>query len=88
MHMTGFEALRRAVEILRSQAKAAEAVGVRQQTVSELLRIGKKVPAEWCIPLEKATEGEITRHMLRPDLYPIDEDGGGSNGSDSKDAAA
>lgn len=73
MHTTGLEALRRAVEILGSQGKAAAAIGVRQQTVSELLKVGKKVPAEWCIPLERATAGEVTRHELRPDLYPIDE---------------
>lgn len=66
----GIEALRRAKEKLGSEAALAEVVGVRQPSVNYILNSGKKVPAEWCIPVETATEGEITRHQLRPDLYP------------------
>ena len=29
-----------------------------------------KVPAEFAIPIERVTGGRITRHQLRPDLYP------------------
>jgi DNA-binding transcriptional regulator YdaS (Cro superfamily) len=47
--------------------------------VNYILNAGKKVPAEWCLAIERATaekcaelgEGEpVTRHDLRPDLYP------------------
>lgn len=69
---TGIAALRRAIEILGSQSRAAEVVGVKQPTISWTSRHGAKVPAEWCIPLEVATEAAVTRHELRPDLYPYE----------------
>lgn len=71
--MSGIEALRQAKSILGSEAAVAAAVGVKQPSVNHILNNGKKVPAEWCIPIERATDGKITRHALRPDLYPDDE---------------
>lgn len=72
--MTGIEALKHAIVLLGSQGEVARAVGVKQPSVSFIVTKGERVPAEWCIPLEKATEGAVTRHDLRPDLYPIDDD--------------
>ena len=69
----GQEALAKAIRVLGGQPAVAKVVGVRQQTISACLRNGKRVPAEWCIPLERATEAageKISRHELRPDLYP------------------
>ena len=67
----GVAALRQAIRHhLKSQVAVARAVGVSPQAVSEVLRRGKRVPAEWCLALETATSGAITRHDLRPDLYP------------------
>lgn len=74
MQHTGIEALKQAKGILGSEAAVAAAVGVKQPSVNHILNNGKKVPAEWCIPLERATDGKITRHDLRPDLYPLDDD--------------
>jgi DNA-binding transcriptional regulator YdaS (Cro superfamily) len=68
----GIEALRRAKELLGSEAALAEVVGVRQPSVNYILNAGKRVPAEWCIRVEDATDGKVTRHQLRPDLYPAD----------------
>jgi DNA-binding transcriptional regulator YdaS (Cro superfamily) len=73
---TGFEALKIAVSQLGSHSAAAKAIGISQQAVSRKLRSGGPVPAEWCIPLEDATNGAVTRHQLRPDLYPEDENQG------------
>jgi len=69
----GLAALHRAKDILGSQQAVADAVGVKQPSVHGILTHGKKVPAEWCLPLEKATNGQITRHQLRPDLYPAED---------------
>lgn len=67
----GIEALKAAIPAhFETQGAMAKVVGVTPQAVSEILRQGKKVPAEWCLPIERATEGKITRHQLRPDLYP------------------
>ena len=70
---TNIGALRSVIrEHLKSQVAVARAVGVSPQAVSEILRRGKRVPAEWCLALEQATGGAVTRHDLRPDLYPND----------------
>jgi DNA-binding transcriptional regulator YdaS (Cro superfamily) len=69
----GIKALARCIDILGGQGPTGSVVGRTQTAISECLRKGKKVPAEWCIPLETATRGageEISRHQLRPDLYP------------------
>jgi DNA-binding transcriptional regulator YdaS (Cro superfamily) len=71
--LTGIAALKRAVQVIGTQSKTAEAIGIRQQSVSEIVSRGKRVPAEWVLPLEAATEAageKVTRHQLRPDLYP------------------
>ena len=70
---TGINALKRAISLIGSQTKAAEIVGVKQPTMSWTVNSGERVPAEWCIPLETATQGQVTRHELRPDLYPVEE---------------
>lgn len=69
----GIAKLAEAVEIIGGQGPTADAVGVRQSAISECLRNGKRVAAEWCIPLEKATEAKgskILRGDFRPDIYP------------------
>ena len=67
---TGMAALARAVRLLGSQVKTGRAIGVSPQAVSEVMRRGRRVPAEWCLKLQKATAGAVTAHALRPDLYP------------------
>ena len=37
-----------------------------------LFRDGSPLPAEVVIPIEHIVEGKITRHQLRPDIYPIE----------------
>lgn len=69
---TGFAALQAALEIFGTQSAMAAAIGLRQQSVNDVFRAEREAPAKWCIPLEKATGGKITRHQLRPDLYPLD----------------
>lgn len=64
------EALSRAIEILGSQTAVAKAVQRTPQAVSEISRRGERVPPEWCLPIERATDGKVSRHDLRPDLYP------------------
>ncbi|WP_423170698.1 transcriptional regulator [Vibrio diabolicus] len=29
-----------------------------------------RVPAEFVLPIEQATQGQVTRSQLRPDIYP------------------
>ena len=73
---TGMGALAKAVRLLGSQIKTGKAIGVSGQAVSEVLRRGRRVPAEWCLKLQKATGGQVTAGALRPDLYPREDDDG------------
>lgn len=66
----GIEALIRATEIVGGQAELARISGLKQPSISRQMSRGKKVPAEWCLPIEQATGGKISRHDLRPDIYP------------------
>lgn len=66
------DALRRAVEIAGGQKPLAEQIGTTQSQVWYWLERakGKSPPAEYVLPIEAATEGRVSRHDLRPDLYP------------------
>lgn len=59
-----------AIEIVGSQAKLADAIGVRQQTISKLLRGQRqKVSAEIAVGIHQATGGKVSKWQLRPDLF-------------------
>lgn len=61
-------ALVRAVDAAGSQAKLAKLLGVAQPSVWRWVRCGKALPAEHVLKVEQAYG--ISRHDLRPDLYP------------------
>lgn len=60
------DALNRAIVIVGSQKALADKTGVVQSAVANWLRRGN-VPAEYCLAIEIATEGKVTRQQLRPD---------------------
>lgn len=65
-------ALAKAIERLKTQAGLAEAVGTTQSLVGYWLNKSKRgVPAEWVLRVEAASG--VSRHELRPDLYPVAE---------------
>ncbi|MBA2589368.1 MAG: helix-turn-helix domain-containing protein [Alphaproteobacteria bacterium] len=68
--MNGIGALKTAIAQLGSQVAVARVAGVSPQAVSEIVRRGRRVPAEWCRAIEQATGGAVSPHDLRPDLYP------------------
>ena len=61
-------ALERAVRKSGGQSAFARLHGVSQPTVWAWLKQGKPLPAELVLKTEAATG--ISRHDLRPDLYP------------------
>lgn len=71
--MSEIAALERAAGLLGGQSALARAIGKRQSHIWTWINRDKRVPAEAVIPIERATEGQVTRHQLRPDLYPLDE---------------
>lgn len=62
-------AIERAASHVGGQSALARLLGCSPQAVSKMCATGR-VPAERVISIETATSGAITRHELRPDLYP------------------
>ena len=62
------EPIKRAIECFGSQAAMASALGVKQPTISEWLRGERRVPAERCPEIERATGGKVRCEDLRPDV--------------------
>ena len=60
--------IEKAIQVLGTQKALAEKLGVRTQAVTKWR---KRVPAERVLGIEAATGGVVSRHELRPDLYPI-----------------
>ena len=52
------------------QVALANVCGVKYQSVQRWIKHG--LPAERVLCVEKATNGGVTRHELRPDLYPLE----------------
>jgi DNA-binding transcriptional regulator YdaS (Cro superfamily) len=57
-----------AIKLHGSQVRLAEAIGCSQQQISYLLK-AKKITAEMAMKLDVATGGEVSKHILRPDIF-------------------
>ena len=62
-------AIRRASIVVGNRSALARLLGVTPQAVQSWCATGV-VPAKRVLDIERATDGEVTRHELRPDLYP------------------
>lgn len=60
--------IKAAVKLHKSQAKLAAAMGCTQQQISYLLK-AKTISAEMAIAIDRATDGKVSRHALRPDIF-------------------
>lgn len=61
------KALRRAIQTLKGgKSELARITGVTRQGIQKW----KSAPAEYVLAIEKATG--VSRHDLRPDIYPIE----------------
>lgn len=60
--------IERAVEIHGSQTRLAAAMGCSQQQISYLLH-AKSITAEMAMSLDEVTDGKVSRHDLRPDIF-------------------
>jgi DNA-binding transcriptional regulator YdaS (Cro superfamily) len=61
--------LSRAIKAAGGLAPFADAIGVTRQAASQWKR---RIPAERVLDIERACGGTVTRHELRPDLYPAE----------------
>lgn len=58
-----------AIQAAGTQASLATAIGIHPTFVSQWAKNRRPVPAKWCIPIEEATGGVVTRYDLRPDIF-------------------
>lgn len=61
------EAVLKATASVGSAVKLAKLLGIRSQAISQW----KRVPAERVLEVERVTG--VSRHELRPDIYPVPE---------------
>lgn len=59
--------IRKAVTAAGGVNALAAAVGIRRQA----LYAWPRVPPKRVIAIEAATGGKVTRHEMRPDIYPV-----------------
>lgn len=64
-------ALAMAIQIVGSQSAFGRLLGKRQSVINDWLRFERPLPAEHVLAVEAATG--VSRHELRPDIYPIEE---------------
>ena len=63
------ELLQQAIDRFGSETAAAKAAGVSQPTLNEAKKIGRAGP-KLAMGIDKATDDEISKSALRPDLWP------------------
>lgn len=66
--------LEKAINTAGGQNALSRLIGVNQGNIWKWLHKSKKVPAEKVLLIEKSTG--VSRHDLRPDLYPLENDRG------------
>ena len=78
-YSTPQEAYKAALGIVGSQAEMERLTGEPQENFSYWLRTaGRKrpfgtPPSDLCPAIERATGGQVTREMLRPDVFSLDQ---------------
>lgn len=65
------ENIKQLIAFFGSQEKLADALQVKQPTVSDWLRGRRPISAKHCIQLELITNGQFKAKDLRPDIYHI-----------------
>jgi DNA-binding transcriptional regulator YdaS (Cro superfamily) len=68
MKMTPEEALDEASDIIGSMQALGERLGVTKGAVGQWKLAGRRIPAEHCPAIERATGGAVRCEQLRPDV--------------------
>lgn len=64
------QAVKEAIDVCKSQEALAKAMGCSQSRVSRLLLQQQDLDGDDAVAIERATDGQIPRWRLRPDLWP------------------
>lgn len=70
--IAGMDGLTKAIDLMGGQAELAKALGLPGKNPSMTVSHWKKrgIPAKRVLDIERVTRRKVTRHELRPDLYP------------------
>ena len=60
------------VRLAGGQAELARRCNTSQPRIWQCINRNQRVPADLVIPFEMAVKGQVNRHQLRPDLYPLE----------------
>ncbi|WP_299942160.1 helix-turn-helix domain-containing protein [uncultured Microbulbifer sp.] len=73
------EPIQLAIRIAGTQQKLADALGIKSQgQVTQWVTGRRPIPPKRCIPIERITNGVVTRYDLRPDIFgPAPQECGG-----------
>ena len=69
--MRNMDALNQAIAAAGGVSKLAKAIGVSQSAVSNWRARGTPIAERWCVRIETATAGAVTRQDLRPDDWHL-----------------
>ena len=58
------------IDLYGTQRELARALGVTPSTLNYRVKRGRPVLPEWAIEIERQKPECITRHEIRPDLWP------------------
>lgn len=67
--------LQKAVRLFGSEEKLSRAAGFSQNAINQAKKRGR-ISAELAVGIERATNGEIPRWQIRPDLWDAPSDAG------------
>lgn len=62
-------AIKKAIRKAGGVSKLAKSLKVKPQVVNNW-RYRESVPPDQCLAIERATDGQVTCHDLRPDVFP------------------
>lgn len=66
-----FNALKKCQKAAGSDSQLGRDLGIPQSTMWRIINVYRKLPAEYVLQAEKRYG--VSRHDLRPDLYPVEE---------------
>ena len=66
----------KAIDAAGTLAELARRTGCKYQTIQQWRDNGGKIPAEHVLKFEAATNGKVSRHIFRPDIYPLEKKAG------------
>ena len=65
------EIVKKIISLAGNQQKLANLINVKRCTISAWVNRNKKVPSQHVLAIETALKNKISRHEIRPDLYPL-----------------